>query len=67
MTGNEKALEDFVVGGFKVGYGQTQWSTELTHSNSFALVDERRRIRGYYRSDDEGIAELEGDLRAIAP
>lgn len=67
VTGNEKALEDFVVGGFKVGYGQTQWSTELTHSNSFALVDERRRIRGYYRSDDEGIAELEGDLRAIAP
>lgn len=67
VTGNEKAVQEFVVDGFKVGYGRTQWSTELTHSNSFALVDERRRIRGYYRSDDDGIAGLESDLRAIAP
>jgi len=38
VTGDERAVEDFVVGGFKVGYGRTPWSTELTHSNSFALV-----------------------------
>ena len=66
VTGNEKAVEDFVIDGFKVGYGRTQWSTELTHSNSFALVDEAGRIRGYYRSDEEGLLELERDLRAIA-
>jgi protein SCO1/2 len=66
VTGTEDAVQDFVVGGFKVGYGRTQWSTELTHSNSFALVDNRARIRGYYLSDDEGLGQLERDLRALA-
>jgi len=66
VTGSERAIEDFVVGGFKVGYGKTQWSTELTHSNSFALIDDRSRIRGYYGSDEEGVSELEKDLRALA-
>jgi protein SCO1/2 len=66
VTGTEKAVQDFVVGGFKVGYGRMQWSTELTHSNSFALVDEQARIRGYYGSDDDGLEELERDLRALA-
>ena len=55
-----------MVDGFKVGYGHSQWSPELTHSNSFTLVDEQARIRGYYGSDDDGIAELERDLRALA-
>jgi protein SCO1/2 len=66
VTGREEAIQDFVVGGFKTGYGRTKWAPELTHSNSFALVDERARIRGYYGSDDEGIADLERDLRALA-
>ena len=66
VTGTEKAVEEFVVGGFKVGYGRTQWSTELTHSNSFALIDDRARIRGYYGTDDEGLEKLEQDLRALA-
>ncbi len=66
VTGAEKAVHDFVVGGFKVGYGRTRWSTELTHSNSFALIDDRARIRGYYGSDDEGLEKLEQDLRTLA-
>jgi len=65
VTGTEKAVEDFVVGGFKVGYGRTQWSTELTHSNSFALLDSKARIRGYYGSDDAGLAALQRDIRAL--
>ena len=65
VTGTERAVEDLVLGGFKVGYGRTQWRGELTHSNSFALVDAQSRIRGYYRSDDEGLAKLERDLRAL--
>lgn len=67
VTGGERAIEAFVVGGFKVGYGRTQWSTELTHSNSFALVDGDARIRGFYRSDEEGLRALERDVRALAP
>lgn len=66
VTGSEGAIQHFVVDGFKVGYGHSQWSPELTHSNSFTLVDEQARIRGYYGSDDDGIAELERDLRALA-
>ena len=54
-----------MVGGFKVGYGRTQWSTELTHSNSFALLDSKARIRGYYGSDDAGLAALQRDIRAL--
>jgi len=65
VTGDEPAVSNFVVGGFKVGYGRTQWSTELTHSSSFALVDDQARIRGYYGSDDEGLEELERDLRSF--
>ena len=66
VTASEAAIQSFVVDGFKVGYGRTQWAPELTHSNSFALVDEQARIRGYYGSDDDGIAELERDVRALA-
>ena len=66
VTGTEEAVERFVVGGFRVGYGRTQWSTELTHSNSFALVDQQARIRGYYGSDDEGLQKLEQDLRSLS-
>ena len=67
VTGDERAVQDLVVGGFRVGYGRTQWSTELTHSNSFALVDGEARIRGFYDSEDEGLRALEEDLRALAP
>jgi len=67
VTGDERAIEDFVVGGFRVGYGRTQWSTELTHSSSFALVDGQGGIRGFYDSEDEGLRILEKDLRALAP
>jgi len=66
VTGEEQAIEDFVVGSFKVGYGKTEWSTELTHSTSFALVDTAGRIRGYYDSEDEGLGQLEKDARALA-
>jgi protein SCO1/2 len=66
VTGSERAIHHFVVDGFKVGYGRTQFAPELTHSNSFALVDELARIRGYYASDDDGIAQLERDVRAMA-
>lgn len=65
VTGDERAIEDFVVGGFKVGYGRTQWSAELTHSSSFALVDGQARIRGFYDSEEEGLQTLENDLRAL--
>jgi len=66
VTGSEAEIANLVIGGFQVGFGRTRWASELTHSNSFALVDGHARIRGYYASDDEGITDLERDLRALA-
>lgn len=65
ITGEEQAISNLVVGGFKVGYGRTRGSGELTHSSSFALVDSEARIRGYYGSDEVGLDELERDLRTL--
>jgi len=38
----------------------------IDESNWRFVTGERSRVRGYYRSDDEGLFELEGDLRALA-
>ena len=38
----------------------------LDHSTRFVLVDRRRRIRGFYRSDDSGsMKKLMGDIQSL--
>jgi protein SCO1/2 len=70
VTGGEDAIRRLVVDGFKVGLGDEQsdaaGADELMHSNYFALVDDKAQIRGYYRANNDGIADLERDLRALA-
>jgi len=54
---------------FKVGLadGEIQSSSgAVSHSNHFVLLDRQARVRGYYRANNEGIAELERDLRYLA-
>ena len=69
VTGEEGAIRAVVVDGFKVGLGddesQAAGAEEIMHSNSFVLVDDRARIRGYYRANNDGIADLERDIRAL--
>jgi protein SCO1/2 len=70
VTGEEGAIRRVVVDGFRVGMGDAesaaQGADDIMHSNAFVLVDEKAQIRGYYRANNDGIADLERDLRAIA-
>jgi len=70
VTGEEEAIRQVVVDGFKVGMGDEEsaalGSDDIMHSNAFVLVDRSARVRGYYRANNDGISDLERDLRAIA-
>lgn len=70
VTGEEEAIRQVVVDGFRVGMGDegsaAQGADDIMHSNAFVLVDDEAQIRGYYRANNDGIADLERDLRAIA-
>jgi protein SCO1/2 len=70
VTGEEDAIRHVVVDGFRVPMGDessvAEGGDDIMHSNSFVLVDPQARVRGYYRANNDGIADLERDLRAIA-
>lgn len=70
VTGDEESIRHVVVDGFRVGLGdedsKAAGAADIMHSNSFVLVDQQARVRGYYRADNDGIADLERDLRALA-
>lgn len=69
LTGEIGAVKRVVVGGFKqsiekgeVAPGKPQ---TILHGSHFVLVDQRGRIRGFYRSDDEGLLTLARDARLL--
>ena len=70
VTGEEEAIRRVVIDGFRVGMGDeessAQGAEDIMHSNSFVLVDQKAQVRGYYRANNDGIADLERDLRAIS-
>jgi protein SCO1/2 len=72
LTGPLKDIEKTVVNGFKIHMGQPQKSesdptlVEIMHGEHFVLVDGEGVIRGYYRADQSGLAELERDVRDLA-
>ena len=70
VTGDEEAIRRVVVEGFRVPIGdedsRAAGSDDIMHSNSFVLVDDQARVRGYYRANNDGIRDLERDLRALA-
>ena len=70
VTGEEEAIRQVVVEGFRVGLGdedsKAAGAEDIMHSNSFVLVDDKAQVRGYYRANNDGIADLERDLRALA-
>ncbi len=70
VTGEEDAIRHVVVDGFRVGLGdedsKAAGAEDIMHSNSFVLVDEKAQVRGYYRANNDGISDLERDLRALA-
>ena len=70
VTGDEAAIRHVVVDGFRVGLGdedsKAAGAEDIMHSNSFVLVDHEAQVRGYYRANNDGIGDLERDLRALA-
>jgi protein SCO1/2 len=62
LTGDKQAIEDFVVGGFKLAVGDPEEAApgvyDIAHSTKLALVDRFGNIRGYYSIDEDGLAEL---------
>jgi len=69
VTGEEDAIRHVVVDGFRVGLGdedsKAAGADDIMHSNSFVLVDHKAQVRGYYRANNDGIGDLERDLRAL--
>ena len=69
VTGEEDAIRRVVVDGFRVGLGdddsKAAGADDIMHSNSFVLVDDKAQVRGYYRANNDGIGDLERDLRAL--
>lgn len=62
LTGDQAAIEAFVVDGFKLAVGEREAKApgvyDIAHSTKLALVDRFGNIRGYYSIDDDGLAEL---------
>jgi protein SCO1/2 len=62
LTGEMARLNDLGLNGFKL----TGVDGSLTHSTRFVLVDQQRRIRGYYIStDDAFMPKLMHDIRQL--
>lgn len=72
LTGDAASINRAVVQGFRVAMGartaDDDGEFDILHSQHFVLVDRQRQIRGYFRTDQEGLAELERGVDAlIAP
>jgi protein SCO1 len=62
LTGDKPAIESFVIDGFKLAVGEREDKApgvyDIAHSTKLALVDRFGQIRGYYSTDEEGLAGL---------
>lgn len=71
LTGDTASVSRVVVQGFKTPMGERVPldggdGYDILHARHFLLVDRRRRIRGYYPSDDEGLERLARDAARLA-
>jgi protein SCO1/2 len=69
LTGPAERVQAVILDGFKQSVqrspaveGQAQ---TILHGSHFVLVDRASFIRGYYRSDQEGLLRLERDVRIV--
>ena len=71
LTGPLADIERTVVAGFKIHIGDRKPSAadptlmEIMHGEHFVLIDGKGTIRGYYRSDEAGLAEVSQAARAL--
>jgi len=57
VTGDQKALEETVVSGFKLALARDDVGA-IVHAERFVLVDAEGRIRGYFDADEPGQRDL---------
>jgi protein SCO1/2 len=73
LTGPLSDIERTVVKGFKIHMGKAAphatdpTLVEIMHGEHFVLVDAQGRIRGYFRSDQAGLAALENATLELVP
>ena len=63
LTGEPAAVEALVVGGFKLSVDRPAADPmQVAHSERFALVDGRGRVRAFHLAEGEGLDKLLGDI-----
>lgn len=66
LTGKVADLRDVVVQGFKQSLDRGDGSPHaIMHGSHVVLVDAKGKIRGFYRSDEQGFLLIERDARRI--
>ena len=69
VTGDAAAVQAVIVKGFKQSLteqpGKPGKPANILHGTHFVLADAALRIRGYYRSDEEGMLMLARDARRL--
>lgn len=73
LTGDAREVERTVVQGFKIAMGKEpvpgddpkSGIFQIFHGEKFVLVDGQGRIRGYFDSDEEGLANLLRNARLL--
>lgn len=74
LTGEPGKLEATIVEGFKQAMGTSEpapsdtvedQALDIAHGVRFVLVDAQGGVRGLYDTDDDGVAEVLGDARAL--
>ena len=62
LTGPEENVQDVIKNGFKMG----DYEDIIFHSEKFALVDQKGRLRGYYSGmQTEDVARLKKDMNQL--
>lgn len=66
LTGDASEIRTLANESFKVAVGELTTTpggdVDILHAQHLLLVDRHRRLRGFYRTDAEGLANLERDL-----
>lgn len=72
LTGELGAVQEVVKKGFKLGMGKLAAGASaegheggVFHAERFVLLDRERRIRGYYRNEDDDVARLVRDATRL--
>jgi protein SCO1/2 len=72
LTGDRQAIDDLLIGGFKVGRPPPASRTpggapEIIHTNRFALIDSRGQIRALYNGEELDVPAVVEEARRLVP